>query len=329
MRRIRTLQYALHNPSDSDDPQERVDINLRNILALLDHAAGHDPDLVVFPEAALQHAASDMVEDVAQPVPGPATDAVAEKAVALDSYVVLPMYEQADGRYYNSAALIDPSGEVLGTFRKLVPTIREMDCGISPGSEVPVWDTDLGRVGMFICWDSRYPEIGTELGAKGVELAVHPTHGSSHEAYRVWAKYNGFHVALCDKNDAKMYTPTGAVLGQNEAGWKAPRVEDVDLEDAEAVLSFTEVNTDMRSYSRGSSTAWDWPNDIREAYPGSIVLHNSFEDAVSIVECVDENLTLDDLEAEFEMETTRDYEDRTRERAIAEAEDSPLYRLEE
>jgi len=329
MRRTRVFSAALHNPSGSDDPGERTRHNLHNVLAMLDHAEGYDPDVVVFPEATLHHAAKGMCEEIAQPVPGPATDRVAERAVALDSYVVLGLYERDGEAVYNAAAVIDPDGEVLGTVRKLAPTIAEMDAGITPASHVPTWETPHGRLGGCICWDSRYPEIGSTLGAKGVDLLVHPTHGSSDRMLRTWATYNGYHVALCDKDSARTYTPTGDVLGEARTGWKDRTVAEVDLVDAEALVSFVEVNTDTRSYSRASATAREWPAAVREAYPGAVVVHEKREDAVFVVECVAEDRTLDDLEAEFDMETTREYEDRTRARIHEEAGDSPLLGLED
>lgn len=60
----------------------------------------------------LQHAAGQdgVAVELAQPIPGPATKAVSEKARARDSYIVLPMYERDGDHYYNSAALINPAG---------------------------------------------------------------------------------------------------------------------------------------------------------------------------------------------------------------------------
>jgi len=328
MRRTRVLSAALHNPSEGDDPAERTRRNLHNVLAMLDHADGYDPDVVVFPEAALHHAARGICGEIAQPVPGPATDRVAERAVALDSYVILGLYERDGEDVYNAAAVIDPDGDVLGSIRKLAPTNAEMDAGITPASGMPTWETPHGRLGGCICWDSRYPEVGTLLGERGVDLLVHPTHGNSEGMLATWATYNGYHVVLCDKDGARTYTPTGDVLGSVDTGWKDRAVTDVDLIEAEALVSFVEINTDTRSYSRASDTAWDWPAAVRAAYPGAVVVHERRGDAVFVVECVDETLTLDDIEAEFDMETTRGYEDRTRARIHATAPDSPLLSLE-
>lgn len=330
MRRTRILSVALFNPTDEDDPDERVRVNLENILAMLDRAKGYDPDFVCFPEACLQHAASGMLEDVAQPIPGPATDAVGEKAAELDSYVVLPMYERDGDAFYNAAAFIDPDGDVVGTYRKVAPTDGEMDNGITPGGEVPAWDTPFGRVGIAICWDNRYPEVGTRLRAEGVNLLFFPTHGTGHHQMMQWAQYNGYHVALCDKHDAKVYTPYRSVLAEVGDEWKNPEVEDADLRGGRAWLSFAEVNTDCKSYHKASETAWDWPNEIAREYPGSTQFSAQPGDGIFVLESLDEDLSLEDLEAEFDMETVAEYEEGVRRRVHEEtgAGSSPLVRLD-
>jgi len=329
MRKARVLSIALHNPTDLDDPRERVRTNLANIEALLDRAATFDPDFVCLPEAALQHASNHMLDDIAQPIPGPATDAIGEHARDLDSYVVLPMYERDGDGFYNAAAFIDPNGEVVGTYRKLAPTVGEMDAGITPGREVNVWDTPFGRVGICICWDARYPAVGTRLGAKGANLVFFPTHGTTHNQLRTWTQYHGFHVVLCDKNDAKVYTPRREVTAEIGDNWKNPEIEDVDLHGGRAWLSFAEINTDCKSYSKASDTVWTWAKEIQRRYGGSVDLDVAPNDGIFVLESIDEDLSLADLEAEFEMETTHEYEGRTRARIHETIDGSPLLRLED
>lgn len=327
MQLTRVLSFAVHNPTDRDDPDAewRARTGLRNIRSLLDLADRYDPDFVVFPEVALQHAARQdgLLEAVAEPIPGPATDAVSEHAVALDSYVLLPMYERDGDEFYNAAALISPDGDVVGTYRKVAPTIGEIEGGISPGEEIPVWETEFGTVGAFICWDCRYPEVGATLGAKGADLVLFPTHGSAHARLRTWALYHGYHIALCDKSEARVYTPRRDVVGDVDQGWGNPRVTDVDLHGGSACISFAEINTDCKSYSKSGSR--DWTEAIQREYGGSIVLDIHDEDGIVVVESIDDDVSLSDLEAEYGMETIREYEERTRETIGTVTSDSPLF----
>lgn len=327
MQLTRVLSFAVHNPTDRDDPDAewRARTGLRNIRSLLDLADRYDPDFVVFPEVALQHAARQdgLLEAVAEPIPGPATDAVSEHAVELDSYVLLPMYERDGDEFYNAAALISPDGDVVGTYRKVAPTIGEIEGGISPGEEIPVWETEFGTVGAFICWDCRYPEVGATLGAKGADLVLFPTHGSAHARLRTWALYHGYHIALCDKSEARVYTPRRDVVGDVDQGWGNPRVTDVDLHGGSACISFAEINTDCKSYSKSGSR--DWTEAIQREYGGSIVLDIHDEDGIVVVESIDDDVSLSDLEAEYGMETIREYEERTRETIGTVTSDSPLF----
>lgn len=178
-RPTRVLNVALHNPTDAETPDAdgRIRRGLDDTLRLLHRAERYDPDFVVFPEDALTHAARQhgSFEDAAQPIPGPATDA-GEKAAVLDSYVAPPMYERDASRYYNAAALIDPDGDVVGTYRYLASTVGEMDGGLTPGSEVPVRDAPYGRTGALICRNAGYPRIGEALGRKGaISSCFRPT----------------------------------------------------------------------------------------------------------------------------------------------------------
>lgn len=327
MQLTRVLSFAVHNPTDRDDPDAewRARTGLQNIRSLLDFADRYDPDFVVFPEVALQHAARQdgLLEAVAEPIPGPATDAVSEHAVALDSYVLLPMYERDGDEFYNAAALISPEGDVVGTYRKVAPTVGEIEGGIFPGEEIPVWETEFGTVGAFICWDCRYPEVGATLGAKGADLVLFPTHGSAHARLRTWALYHGYHIALCDKSEARVYTPRRDVVGDVDQGWGNPRVTDVDLHGGSACISFAEINTDCKSYSKSGSR--DWTEAIQREYGGSVVLDIHGEDGIVVVESIDDDVSLSDLEAEYGMETIREYEERTRETIRTVTSDSPLF----
>jgi hypothetical protein len=319
MRQTRILSVALHNPRSETD---RVEKNLDNILGLLDVADQYDPDFVCFPEVALQHAAvqDGVAEELAQPIPGPATEAVSEKASALDSYVVLPMYERDGGHCYNAAALIDPDGDVRGVYRKVAPTVGEMDGGLTPGEDVPVWDTEFGRVGICICWDVKYPEVGSRLARQGADLVLHPTHGSGFRRFQTWAQYYGFEVAFCDKHGARVFSPVGTDVAGNANEWNLPEVDDLDLHAGTARLSFAEVNTDTDTYPRSPVLS-----DVMAAYRGDVVMHERSDEGVVVLESISEDVSLADLEREFDdLEPSTGYEERTRQRVLREVDDSPL-----
>ena len=97
-------------------------------------------------------------------LPGALSAPIAEVAKKLGMYVVFPTYERGEERgvVYNSAALIDPRGEVMGVYRKthLFPTERKSAGGWStPGNKPVVVETELGSIGLMICYDGDFPEL--------------------------------------------------------------------------------------------------------------------------------------------------------------------------
>lgn len=322
MRKARVLLVALHNPADPDQEVEhRVETNLSNILTLLDEAEAYDPDVVCFPETTLQHGSirDGIVADVAQTVPGPATDAVAEKARELDCYVGFGMFERDGDDLYNAFPFVGPDGSVVGTYRKLAPILAGMEQGIRPGDSIPVWETEFGRIGACICWDARYPEIGSRLGRAGVDLVLRPTLGSEHRQLGTWALYNGFHVANCDKNGARFYDPTGADFAGAVDAWNTPEVEHAALDGGTAFVSFSELNTDFGTYMRRP-----WIQEALEEHAGSIVCHEAVDDGMLVLESIDPDLPLSGVERAYSGETIAAYRERTRNRILDENALSPL-----
>ena len=91
------------------------------------------------------------------------------------------MLEESTGGGYtsNAAVLFDRKGEVAGIYRKAHPVAYvnsdELEGGITPGAEYPVFDCDFGRLGVQICWDMQFQEGWDALAKKGAELVAWPT----------------------------------------------------------------------------------------------------------------------------------------------------------
>jgi N-carbamoylputrescine amidase len=103
------------------------------------------------------------------------------KEVARELSVVLPVsfYEKDENRLYNSIAVIDADGTVLGVYRKThIPDDHyyQEKFYFSPGDTgFRVWDTKYGRIGIGICWDQWFPETARALAVKGAEILFYPT----------------------------------------------------------------------------------------------------------------------------------------------------------
>jgi predicted amidohydrolase len=158
--------------------------NLRNILACLDAAAAVGARLAVFPETSLQgyrtirDRSADLlrVYDGAEPVPdGPSVRAIAERAQALGMLVAYGLNESGSrpGVVYNAAVLTGPNGHI-GCYRKvhIGPSERAI---WQEGDQWPVFETEIGRIGLLICYDKAWPESTRELMLGGADIFVMPT----------------------------------------------------------------------------------------------------------------------------------------------------------
>lgn len=117
---------------------------------------------------------------LAEPIPGPATEALAPLAQELAVVLIVPLFEErAPGVYHNSAAIIDADGSLLGVYRKMhIPQDPgfEEKFYFTPGDlGYRAWKTRYGRIGVLICWDQWYPEAARLTALAGAQVLFYPT----------------------------------------------------------------------------------------------------------------------------------------------------------
>ena len=117
--------------------------------------------------------------EYAESIPGPTIERFQALAKELGLVIVLPIYEVAnEGEYYNTAAVIDADGTLLGKYRKHhIPNLPQFweKFYFRPGNlGYPVFDTAVGRVGVYICYDRHFPEGWRELGLEQRADRVQP-----------------------------------------------------------------------------------------------------------------------------------------------------------
>ncbi len=141
-------------------------------------------ELVVLPETVTTGftpgCTAEELWDYGSEIPGPVIEPVQEAARRSGAYVVVGTYERGPQRgiVYNSAVLLDRAGEVAGVYRKTHPFCTEMRARggwVTPGDEVCVVETDLGRIGMVICFDGDYPELVRVQAVQGAEVIARPS----------------------------------------------------------------------------------------------------------------------------------------------------------
>ncbi|MGV9768449.1 nitrilase-related carbon-nitrogen hydrolase [Microbacterium sp. NPDC003461] len=143
----------------------------------------------------------------AEPADGPIVQRFADLAKELGIVTVLPIYEEAmAGVYYNTSVLVDADGTVLGKYRKHhIPHVEKFweKFYFRPGNlGYPVFETAIGKVGMYICYDRHFPEGWRELGLNGADIVFNPNATKPGLSNRLWeieqpaaAAANGYFVA--------------------------------------------------------------------------------------------------------------------------------------
>lgn len=154
--------------------------NLAAVRERLREAAGQGARLVVFPECVLTGYCFTSRQEAwpfAEPVPGPATEAIARDCGELGAWAVVGMLEARPGdeALFNTCVLVGPAG-VAATYRKIHLPFLGVDRFTTPGDE-PFAAHDLGglRIGMNICYDGSFPEAARCLMLLGADLIVLPT----------------------------------------------------------------------------------------------------------------------------------------------------------
>lgn len=152
--------------------------NMDRVIERLGEAAARGAQLVVFPECALSGYLLDDVnelERMAEPVPGRATQRLAEACARWQMHVVLGILEQGSDAIYNSAVLVGPGG-IIGCYRKAHLPGLGLDRLVAHGNTpFAVYETPIGRVGLAICYDIRFPEAARLLALQGADVIAIPT----------------------------------------------------------------------------------------------------------------------------------------------------------
>jgi predicted amidohydrolase len=246
MRIALVQQHATHDRNE----------NLQRGLRALEEAAAGGANLVCYAELAFepfypQRPVTGDPRSFAQEVPGPVTEAFAEKAAAFGVVVVLNLFERDGDDCFDCSPVINADGSLLGRTRMVhitdYPCFHEQGYYAPGDSGAPVFDTRVGRIGVAICYDRHYPEYMRALGVAGAELVVVPQAGAVGEwpdglyeaELRVAAFQNGYFTALCNRVGAEecldfagesfVCGPDGRVLASAPQGEDHILYADIDL----------------------------------------------------------------------------------------------------
>lgn len=175
---LRVAAIQMHSGEDKQ-------ANIQQALSLIDQAAGSGARLIALPEIWTYLGNPDGNRPNAEPIPGPVTELLAERARRHGIYLhggSFHQREEGNPRVRNTACVFNPSGELIAQYSKIhmfdvvldgVASYEE-SATVAPGDEVVTFDLDGITVGLAICYDLRFPELFRILALKGAEVIVLP-----------------------------------------------------------------------------------------------------------------------------------------------------------
>jgi len=215
-----TVKLGLIQTAGSADP----DANLKKTLALAGRAAQRGAQIIctqeLFRSQYFCQSEDHKNFKLAEPVPGPTTDAFCQFAKKHQVVVIASLFEKrAAGVYHNTAAVIDADGSLLGRYRKMhIPDdpLYYEKFYFTPGDlGFKAWPTRYGKIGVLICWDQWYPEAARLTALQGAQILFYPTaigwhpgekkkygerqHNSWETIQRSHAIANGCYVAVANR----------------------------------------------------------------------------------------------------------------------------------
>ncbi len=268
---------------------------IRKMLKRLDEIVSYEPDIICLPEVfAFEKLTTGRppIPRVAETPLGEVTGPFAEFASKHHCYIVCPTYTKQDGRFYNSAVFIDRQGKVMGEYRKIHPTIGEMDNGISPGPlDLPVFQTDFGVVGAQVCFDIEWTDGWQKLRQAGAEMVFWPSAFAGGRAVNTKAWQNKFVVvSSTHKDTSKICDISGEVVAAT-GRWSDWVCAPVNLEKA-----FLHT----------------WPfcqrfDQIKAKYGRDIRIDTFYEEEWSIIESRSPDVRVADVLKEFDFQTHEEH----------------------
>lgn len=211
---------------------------------------------------------------------GPTTQLMMELAKAHGMVLVIPIYEEDQtGHYYNTTAVVDADGTYLGKFRKIhIPQVAPgfwEKFYFRPGNlGYPVFETAIGKVGVYICYDRHFPEGWRALGLAGAEIVYNPSATVAGLSEYLWkleqpaaAVANVYYVGAINRPGVEKPWEFGEFYGQSYHCDPRGQLIDVGPRDKSAVV-VSDLNMDLIREVRNT---WQFYRDRRPDSYSSIV----------------------------------------------------------
>ena len=264
---------------------------IKKMLGRMEQVVSYQPDIICLPEVfpfVNLSSPRPPVSQVAEVPIGEISQPFAEFARKYHCYVVCPIYTKEDGHCYNAAVFIDSQGRLLGEYRKIHPTIGEMDNGVTPGPvQPPVFKTAFGIVGAQICFDIEWYDGWQNLRKAGAEMVFWPSAFGGGSAVNTKAWQNKYVVVSSTRKDTSKICDISGEEIASTGRWNDWVCAPVNLEKA-----FLHTWPFCRRFQ-----------EVQAKYGRKIHIRTFHEEEWTIIESRSPDVKVSDVLREFEFQT--------------------------
>ena len=286
---------------DPKAPQESINRVISFWEKELNQVLSHEPDLIVLPEMCDRSAVMSVAERELyfQARGNQIVEFFSSVAQKNSCYIAFNTREYVGKAIYNTTYLLNRSGKVEGKYYKNYLTIGEMEAGIIPGNEVPVFNCDFGKITCAICFDLNFIELISRHIKQAPDIILFSSmyHGGLMQNY--WAYATGaFLVSSCGPQQlpSEILDPLGNVI--------ASSTNYFDYVVSTINLDYQIVHLDYN---------WDKLKKLKEKYKDDVEIYDPGRVGMVLVSSLHKTISAQEMIKEFGMETAKSYLDRSAE----------------
>ncbi len=234
--------------------------NLNSSLQKIDEVCiNENPDLIVLTETFYTRKTMLPTKKCSLPENSEPIMLMREKAKKYKTFIAFSFNEYDNGEYFNTGFLIDRNGEIAGKYHKTHLTMAELEAEMTPGRDIKVFDTEIGRIAIPICWDLFFPGYAMQITKQKVDIICHPTAGYKDSRMSQRAKECGAYLIVSTVHDydaSAIYAPDGTRIA-DASEHNGYGVAEIDLN--KPVYTYWQsypANTDGTNIYRNESR-WD------------------------------------------------------------------------
>ena len=243
-------------------------VNIRKIEDNVVRARKQGAELVIFPELSITgYVLRDQIYELSETIPGHSTNILEKLAGKTGTHIIFGLPELSDktrATIYNAAVLVGPDG-FIGKYRKMyLPThsVFEEKRYFRPGYQPAVFETDLGKIGLIICYDIFFPEVSRLTRLKGAQLIVcisaspatrraffetlTTARAIENTAFLAYVNLVGIEDGLQFWGGSRLIGPNGRILAKTEYDKEDLVIGDVNYSDIKTIETFVPILKDLR-----------------------------------------------------------------------------------